>query len=106
VETPPDSPPLRSEPTPFPPASPVQDGPRPMVMRPHFLIGTLFGFATPINRSSATIPNSLGASLSFGYTPGWFGVWLDYDRYTNREAVHTALIASVSFARRITPRFS
>jgi prolipoprotein diacylglyceryltransferase len=107
VDTPPDVPPPSVEPAPIPPPPvPEPDQPRPMVMRPHFLVGALFGVATPLDRSSATVPSSMGESLSFGYTPGWFGVWLDYDRFTNREAVHTALIASVSFARRITPRFT
>ena len=107
ADTPPAAPPVSVEPAPIPqPAVVSDDAPRPVVMRPHFLVGALFGFATPLDRSSATIPKSMGGSLSFGYTPGWFGVWLDYDRFTNREAVHTALIASVSFARRITPRFT
>jgi hypothetical protein len=62
----------------------------------------LFGVATPLNRRADQVPTLAGASLSVGYIPGRFGVWLDLDSYANNDAAHTTLIASCSFTPRVT----
>jgi len=74
--------------------------------RPAFSTGLLAGMATPLNRRADQVPTLAGASLSVGYIPGRFGVWLDLDRYANVDAAHTTLIASVSFTPRVTPRLT
>ena len=58
--------------------------------------------ATPLNRRADQVPTLAGVSLSVGYIPGRFGVWLDLDRYANNDASHTTLIASCSFTPRVT----
>jgi prolipoprotein diacylglyceryltransferase len=97
-----DPPPVPDTPPPAPPAPP------PTVdfahLRPVFAIGVLMGGAVAMNRSSEQVPALGGGSLSFGYIPGRFGLWLDLDSYANSEASHDSAIASVSFAPRITPR--
>jgi len=70
--------------------------------RPAFSTGLLAGVATPLNRRADQVPTLAGASLSVGYIPGRFGVWLDLDRYANNDAAHTTLIASCSFLPRVT----
>ena len=56
-----------------------------------------------MNRPGEQVPDLSGESLSLGYIPGRFGLWLDLDRFTNSEAAHSTAIASVSFAPRVTP---
>lgn len=78
--------------------------PPPLRRRPPFSVGLLFGAASPLNRRSDQVPTLAGATLSFGYVPGRFGLWVDADAYSNSEASHNTLMASVSFAPRITSR--
>lgn len=87
---------------PFVPPSPGIQAPiRPL--RPIFAVGVLLGGATSVNRPGEQVPDLSGESLSLGYIPGRFGLWLDLDRFTNSEAAHSTAIASVSFAPRVTP---
>jgi hypothetical protein len=72
-------------------------------LRPIFAVGFLLGGATSVNRPGEQVPDLSGESLSLGYIPGRFGLWLDLDRLTNSEAAHSTAIASVSFAPRLTP---
>ncbi|MFT3698713.1 MAG: prolipoprotein diacylglyceryl transferase [Kofleriaceae bacterium] len=73
-------------------------------LRPVFTFGILLAGATTVNRPGETIPDLSGATLSLGYVPGRFGLWLDFDRMSNSEAHHTSAVASVSFAPKVTPR--
>jgi len=90
-------------PTPvFDPPPPEPIGPQ-YPLRPIFAVGVLLGGATAVNRPGEQVPDLSGESLSLGYIPGRFGLWLDLDRLSNSEASHQTAIASVSFAPRITP---
>ncbi|HEY6040097.1 MAG TPA: hypothetical protein VIV58_37700, partial [Kofleriaceae bacterium] len=90
-------------PTPvFEPPPPEPIGPH-YPLRPIFAVGVLVGGATAVNRPGEQVPDLSGESLSLGYIPGRFGLWLDLDRLSNSEAAHQTAIASVSFAPRITP---
>src|SRR3569832_845705 len=90
-------------PTPaFDPPPPEPIGPQ-YPLRPIFAVGVLLGGATAVNRPCEQVPDLSGESLSLGYIPGRFGLWLDLDRLSNSEASHQTAIASVSFAPRITP---
>jgi hypothetical protein len=91
ADAPPFVPPGSGIPAPVPP------------LRPIFAVGFLFDGATSVNRPGEQVPDLFGESLSLGYIPGRFGVWLDLDRFTNSEAAHSTAIASVSFAPRVTP---
>ncbi len=85
------------------PGSPQSSDAAPVLpWRPAFSTGLLAGVATPLNRRADQVPTLAGASLSVGYIPGRFGVWLDLDRYANNDAAHTTLIASCSFTPRVT----
>jgi prolipoprotein diacylglyceryltransferase len=95
-----------------PPPGPVFVPPEPQIvappvqlrpLRPIFAVGLLLGGATSLNRPGEQVPDLSGASLSLGYIPGRFGLWLDFDRFSNDVAAHDTAIASVSFAPRITP---
>lgn len=86
----------------FEPPPPEPIAPR-FPLRPIFAVGVLVGGATSVNRPGEQVPDLSGESLSLGYIPGRFGLWLDLDRLTNSEASHQSAIASVSFAPRITP---
>jgi prolipoprotein diacylglyceryltransferase len=84
--------------------SPGSGVPEPVApLRPIFAVGFLLGGATSVNRPGEQVPDLSGESLSLGYIPGRFGLWLDLDRFTNSEAAHSTAIASVSFAPRVTP---
>ncbi|HEY0250069.1 MAG TPA: prolipoprotein diacylglyceryl transferase, partial [Kofleriaceae bacterium] len=72
-------------------------------LRPIFAFGVLLAGATSANRSGEQVPDLSGMSLSFGYIPGRFGLWLDADHLVSSEAKHDTAIASVSFAPRVTP---
>jgi hypothetical protein len=91
ADAPPFVPPGSGLPVPVPP------------LRPIFALGLLLGGATSVNRPGEQVPDLHGESLSLGYIPGRFGLWLDLDRFTNSEAAHSTAIASVSFAPRVTP---
>jgi prolipoprotein diacylglyceryltransferase len=72
--------------------------------RPLFSTGLLFGAATPLNRRANQIAGLSGASLSIGYLPGRFGLWLDVDALSSREASHKTILGAVSFTQRPTRR--
>jgi prolipoprotein diacylglyceryltransferase len=82
-----------------PPAPPLFDPIKPM-----FSMGGLVGLAAPINRHNMQVPSLSGASLSFGYTPNWFGLWFDLESFSSTEATHGTMLLSVSFAPRVTGR--
>ncbi len=89
----------QQDPQPQPPAmAPVLAG------RPQFSTGVLFGVATALNRRAAQVPTLAGPSISLGYSPGRFGVWLDLDSYANTDATHGTLVISGSFTQRLTRR--
>jgi phosphatidylglycerol:prolipoprotein diacylglycerol transferase len=75
-----------------------------LAARPRFSTGVLFGVATPLNRRAAQVPTLAGPSISLGYSPGRFGVWLDLDSYANTDATHGTLAVSGSFTQRLSPR--
>src|SRR2546423_10464129 len=89
---------------PIAPLEQVEPVAPPLRRRPPFSIGVVFGAATPLNRRGEQVPTSAGGTLSVGYVPGRFGLWLDADSYANSEASHDTVIVSVSFAPRITSR--
>jgi hypothetical protein len=98
-------PPPPAEPQPWPvvvaePAPPLLDP----TERPLFSTGVLLGLATPLNRRDQQVPTLGGASLSIGYLPGRFGLWLDLDALSNTEASHDTILAAVSFTQRPTRR--
>jgi hypothetical protein len=73
-------------------------------LRPIFAVGLLLGVATGVSsHPGENVPDLTGASLSLGYVPGRFGLWLDLDRFTNDVASHQSAVASVSFVPRVTP---
>ena len=72
-------------------------------LRPIFAVGLLLGGATSLNRPGEQVPDLAGGTLSLGYIPGRFGVWLDVERFSNSEATHQTAVASVSFIPRLTP---
>jgi prolipoprotein diacylglyceryltransferase len=103
-EQPPEPPP-QAAPQPWPVV--VGDPPPPPpdpTERPLFSTGVLLGVATPLNRRDQQVPTLGGASLSIGYLPGRFGLWLDLDALSNTEASHDTILAAVSFTQRPTPR--
>ena len=108
-DDPPSSPPqleLDDPPPAYPPTGFVPEyvpPPELRKLRPVFAVGLLLGGATALNRPGEQVPDLTGASLSLGYIPGRFGLWLDLDRFANADAAHDTAIASVSFAPRITP---
>ncbi|HEU4733486.1 MAG TPA: prolipoprotein diacylglyceryl transferase family protein [Kofleriaceae bacterium] len=71
--------------------------------RPLFSTGLLLGVATPLNRRANQVSSLGGASLSIGYLPGRFGLWLDVDALSSAEASHDTILASVSYSRRPIP---
>ena len=114
--TPPPPPQMPGEPPPSPPppidafspaAPPTVDrfsaAPE-LAERPQFFTGLLLGVATPLNRRGGQVPTLAGPSLSLGYLPGRFGVWLDLDSFASGEATHGTLLISGSFTQRLTPR--
>jgi len=74
--------------------------------RPQFSTGVLFGVATPLNRRADQVPTLAGPSISLGYLPGRFGVWLDFDTYANSEATHGTFLIAGSFTQRLTHRLT
>jgi hypothetical protein len=76
------------------------------VLRPHFRVAAAMGLSSALDRSTGAIPTLGGFGVAVGYTPGWFGVWIDLDRFANKEAGQTSVVASVAYARRITPKFT
>jgi hypothetical protein len=72
--------------------------------RPMFSAGVLLGVATPLNRRPDQVATLGGTSLSIGFQPGRFGVWLDFDALSSAEASHDTLLAAVGFTLRPTPR--
>ena len=70
--------------------------------RPLFSVGALIGLATPLNRRADQVPTLGGTSLSIGFQPGRFGVWLDFDALSNSEASHDTLLASIGITLRPT----
>jgi hypothetical protein len=88
-----------AEPAPQEPPELQQPSPQP---QPQFSTGVLFGVATALNRRAAQVPTLAGPSISLGYSPGRFGVWLDLDSYANTDATHGTLVISGSFTQRLT----
>jgi phosphatidylglycerol---prolipoprotein diacylglyceryl transferase len=74
--------------------------------RPLFSAGVMFDVATPLNRRANQVATLGGTSLSIGFLPNHFGLWLDFDALSNAEASHDTLLAAVSFALRPTPRLT
>jgi phosphatidylglycerol:prolipoprotein diacylglycerol transferase len=72
--------------------------------RPLFSTGVLFGLASPMNRREHQVATLSGASLSIGYLPGRFGLWIDVDRLSNGEASHDTFLAAGSVSHRPTRR--
>lgn len=72
--------------------------------RPMFAAGVLLDVATPLNRRPNQVATLGGTSLSIGFQPGRFGVWLDFDALANAEASHDTLLAAIGFTLRPTPR--
>ena len=68
--------------------------------RPLYSTGVMLGVATPLNRRADQIATLDGPSLSFGFLPGRFGLWIDLDALSSSEASHTTVLAAVSYARR------
>lgn len=84
-------------------AQPAASPPDP-TERPLFSTGVMLGMAALLNRRENQVATLGGASLSFGYLPGRFGLWLDVDALSNREASHHTFLAAVSFTQRPTRR--
>jgi prolipoprotein diacylglyceryltransferase len=97
----PPQPPVRAESPPAPAI--IASAPDP-TERPLFSTGLLFGMAAPLNRRENQVATLGGGSLSIGYLPGRFGLWLDVDALSNREASHDTFLAAVSFTQRPTRR--
>ena len=102
----PPAPPPSAEPAPAPvivtePADPPPPAP---AGHPMFSVGALIGVATPLNRRPSQVPTLGGTSLSVGFQPGRFGVWLDFDALSSSEASHDTVLASIGFTLRPTPR--
>ncbi|HET7500173.1 MAG TPA: prolipoprotein diacylglyceryl transferase family protein [Kofleriaceae bacterium] len=68
--------------------------------RPLFSTGILLGTASPLNRRANQVATLGGPSLSIGYLPGRFGLWLDLDALSSSEASHDTVLAAVSYSRR------
>jgi len=79
---------------------PGEPPPRDPTERPLYSTGVMLGVATPLNRPAGQVATLDGPSLSIGYLPGRFGLWLDLDALSSSEASHTTLLAAVSYARR------
>src|SRR5262249_40754599 len=92
------SPVVVAEPQPAPAWDPIG--------RPMFSTGILFDVATPLNRRANQVATLAGTSLSIGFQPSFFGLWLDFDALSHSEASPDALLASVSLALRPPPRLS
>jgi phosphatidylglycerol:prolipoprotein diacylglycerol transferase len=93
--------------TPLEPETPVPPDPPPapaLAGRPMFSAGVLLGVATPLNRRPDQIATLGGTSLSIGFQPGRFGVWLDLDALSNAEASHDTVLVAVGFTLRPTSR--
>jgi prolipoprotein diacylglyceryltransferase len=92
---------------PMPWAVPPPPDPQPppdLAERPQFFTGLLAGMAAPINRRPQQVPTLAGPTLSLGYLPGRFGVWLDLDSYANSEATHGTLLVAGSFTQKLSSR--
>jgi hypothetical protein len=74
--------------------------------RPMFSAGLLLGVATPLNRRANQVATLGGSSLSVGFQPGVFGVWLDFDALASAEASHDTVLATVGFTLRPTARLT
>jgi prolipoprotein diacylglyceryltransferase len=96
---PPDLPPLAPQELPAPP-------PPDLAERPQYEAGILVGTASSINRRANQVPTLAGATLSFGYLPGYLGAWIDLDSYANGDASHTTLLISGSATYRFSRAFS
>lgn len=86
------------------PALPEQPAALAPAGRPMFAAGILLDVATPLNRRPNQVATLGGTSLSIGFQPGRFGVWLDFDALSNAEASHDTLLATVGFTLRPTSR--
>ena len=89
---------------PQPPALPEQAPAPTPTGHPMFSAGVLLDVATPLNRRANQVATLGGTSLSIGFQPGHFGVWLDLDALSNAEASHDTLLAAVGLLLRPTPR--
>lgn len=89
---------------PQPPAPPEQASAPDPAGHPMFSAGVLLDVATPLNRRANQVATLGGTSLSIGFQPRRFGVWLDFDALSNAEASHDTLLAAVGFTLRPTPR--
>jgi prolipoprotein diacylglyceryltransferase len=69
--------------------------------RPMYSTGILFGVSTPLNRRADQVPTLAGPSISLGYLPGRFGVWIDLDTFANSEATHGTFLIAGSFTQRL-----
>jgi phosphatidylglycerol:prolipoprotein diacylglycerol transferase len=112
---PPPEPPLPQDPAQsqlppdLPPLPPEDMPPQPMPNlgeRPKYEAGILLGTASAINRRANQVPTLAGATLSFGYLPGYLGAWIDLDSFANSEASHTTLLISGSATYRFSRAFA
>ena len=92
------------EPAVEPGAPPAEPPPASVPGRPMFAAGVLLDVATPLNRRPNQVATLGGTSLSIGFQPGRFGVWLDFDALSNAEASHDTLLATVGLTLRPTSR--
>ncbi|MEO8551103.1 MAG: prolipoprotein diacylglyceryl transferase family protein [Kofleriaceae bacterium] len=92
--------PVFGEPEPIPPIPPSPELRR---LRPLYAVGLLLTGATSVNRPGEQVPDLGGGTLSFGFIPGRFGLWVDVDWLKNSEASHDGAVMSVSFIPRVTP---
>jgi prolipoprotein diacylglyceryltransferase len=90
----------------LPPEDPAFAPPPIPAGRPMFSAGVLLGVATPLNRRPAQIATLGGTSLSIGFQPGRFGVWLDLDALSSAEASHDTVLVAVGFTLRPTSRLT
>jgi phosphatidylglycerol:prolipoprotein diacylglycerol transferase len=89
---------------PEPPAPPEQAAAPNPTGHPMFSAGVLLDVATPLNRRANQVATLGGTSLSIGFQPGRFGVWLDLDALSTAEASHDTLLAAVGLLLRPTSR--
>jgi phosphatidylglycerol:prolipoprotein diacylglycerol transferase len=112
TDSPPDGEPQSQQsqlPPDLPPLPPEEMPPQPLPNlgeRPKYEAGILLGTATAINRRANQVPTLAGATLSFGYLPGYLGVWIDLDSFANSEASHTTLLISGSSTYRFSRAFA
>jgi prolipoprotein diacylglyceryltransferase len=104
LEPPGEPPPAEAQPS---SAADAEPAPAPMQAgRPMFSAGLLLGVATPLNRRANQVATLGGSSLSVGFQPGVFGVWLDFDALASAEASHDTVLAAVGFTLHPTSRLT